>query len=76
MKPALFVLTAVVLAGAGCSKAQWEKAQADSKTFEYHPDTEIPKGPGLFTGKKGAWVLEPPGDLFKEKRDPAKPRKE
>lgn len=30
---------------------------ASAKPFKYHPDTEIPEGPGLFTKETGALVL-------------------
>lgn len=30
-----------------------------AKRFEYHSATEIPKGPGMLTGKEGAVVLYP-----------------
>lgn len=30
---------------------------ASAKPFKYHPDTEIPEGPGLFTKEAGALVL-------------------
>lgn len=30
---------------------------ASPKPFKYHPDTEIPEGPGLFTKEAGALVL-------------------
>lgn len=33
-------------------KADTEK-QKQADQFEYHPDTEVPEGPGLFTGKDG-----------------------
>jgi hypothetical protein len=39
------VLLTVVLAGCAAER------------FEYHPATEIPEGPGMFTGKEGAVVL-------------------
>ena len=32
----------------GCAKV---------KPFDYHPDTEIPKGPGLFTKEKGEFTV-------------------
>ncbi len=28
-----------------------------AKPFKYHPSSEIPEGPGLFTGKKGKFVI-------------------
>ena len=28
-----------------------------TKSFEYHPDSEIPRGPGIFSGKKGDFTL-------------------
>jgi hypothetical protein len=30
---------------------------AQAKPYEYHPATEMPKGPGLFTGEKGEYTL-------------------
>jgi outer membrane biogenesis lipoprotein LolB len=33
-------------------KTDTEK-QKQTEQFEYHPDTEVPDGPGLFTGKDG-----------------------
>ena len=39
------VLLAAALAGCG------------GKPFEYHSGTEIPKGPGLFSGESGGYVL-------------------
>jgi len=27
--------------------------QEQTDQFEYHPDTEVPEGPGIFTGKNG-----------------------
>lgn len=32
-------------------------ACAKAKPFDYHPDTEIPKGPGLFTKEKGEFTI-------------------
>ena len=73
----LGVLAAVVaaLAASGCSKAAWDKATAENVNPEYHSGTEIPPGPGLFTGKAGSWELEPPDVFGDTARDPTKPRK-
>ena len=30
---------------------------AQYKPFEYHPISEIPEGPGLFSGAKGEWSI-------------------
>ncbi len=53
---ALRVLSAPMLSAAiaGCGAAP----------FEYHPATEIPRGPGLFSGEGGALVLrlDTPGE--------------
>ncbi len=32
-------------------------ACAGAKPFEYHPTSEIPEGPGAFTGEDGEWVI-------------------
>jgi hypothetical protein len=47
------MLSAPILAAAvaGCAAAP----------FEYHPATEIPRGPGLFSGEGGALVLRVDG---------------
>lgn len=44
--------------------------------FEYHPGTEIPRGPGLFSGEGGALVLrvdparaQPPSSAPSDERD-------
>jgi hypothetical protein len=39
------VIAAVLLAGCG------------AKTFDYHPDTEIPGGPGVFSGQNGDFTI-------------------
>ena len=48
---------------------------AENVNPEYHSGTEIPPGPGLFTGKAGSWELEPPDVFGDTARDPTKPRK-
>ena len=44
-KALLSTLLATALVGCG------------GKAFDYHPQNEIPKGPGLFSGEDGAFVL-------------------
>jgi hypothetical protein len=39
------VIVLVFLAGCG------------GKSFDYHPDTEIPQGPGVFSGEKGDFTI-------------------
>jgi hypothetical protein len=41
------VLALLLAMVAGCS----------AKSFEYRPTTEIPEGPGMLSGEKGAFVL-------------------
>ena len=44
--PLLMALAAALILG--CAQA---------KPYEYYPATEIPKGPGLFTGEKGEYTV-------------------
>ena len=74
MRLGVLAAVAVALAASGCSKAAWDKATAENVNPEYHSGTEIPPGPGLFTGKTGSWQFEPPAVVREAGRDPAKPR--
>jgi hypothetical protein len=42
-----------------------------AKPFKYQPSSEIPEGPGLFTGKKGKFVIIG-GDGAEEMKDEEK----
>ena len=48
-----------------------------AKRFDYHSDAEIPQGPGMFSGEKGAFVIysdneqKPSGALSKSEAGPA-----
>ncbi|GAB4336996.1 MAG: hypothetical protein Kow0089_07800 [Desulfobulbaceae bacterium] len=71
MKRMLFflVLVAAVLFMSGCTGPTTAAGDADrpgqadavtpekSGRFEYHPDTEVPEGPGIFTGESGEFKI-------------------
>ena len=37
--------------------AAWVTGCAGAEPFEYHPDTEVKQGPGLFSGEKGSFQI-------------------
>ncbi len=53
----LTLIVSIALLVMGCAKP---------KPFVYHPDSEIPEGPGLFSKEKGAFVIY---DTEKEKSE-------
>ena len=67
-----FLLFLAIMVFSGCAHDTQQPVvsrdnQADQKTetekqeqadqFEYYPDTEVPEGPGLFTGKDGEFKV-------------------
>lgn len=42
------ILTTLLMSMVACSSIE---------QYSYHPDQEVPEGPGLFTGEKGEYTL-------------------
>jgi len=60
-------VTIFALLVAGCSG--WEP-------MDYHPNSEIPEGPGMISGKKGGWTIFRIEDEPVEEKEPNKEEEE